>query len=209
MAFERRRVGWLLPWVSLLVAACAAKTPPVAAPEEKLEVKAEPPPPTVAEVQPAEVSPAPEEMPAPEEKPAIEPAAPAPEPEKSSKPVEAKPVRKKAAPAPAEKKEPYSLVAVAKPDAKTERLWRSKCASCHGMDGKAATEQGKKMRVSDVTLPAWQTSRSDDRLKKAIRDGVKSESAGVKQEMDPYEEELTAAQIDATVQYVRWLGAPR
>jgi len=28
-------------------------------------------------------------------------------------------------------------------DPKTERLWKAKCASCHGIDGKGDTDQGK------------------------------------------------------------------
>ena len=35
-------------------------------------------------------------------------------------------------------------------DKKIERLWKAKCASCHGADGTAQTEKGKKMKVGDT-----------------------------------------------------------
>ena len=48
-------------------------------------------------------------------------------------------------------------LALAQPsDPKTERLWKAKCASCHGADGKAQTEQGKKMAMHDITTAEWQ-----------------------------------------------------
>jgi mono/diheme cytochrome c family protein len=127
-----------------------------------------------------------------------------PDPPPTDKPV--------AITAPAVDKQPapaYRLVPVAAPDKKTERVWKSKCASCHGMDGRAATEQGKKMLVSDMTPPAWQTSRSNERLKKAIREGVKGEKGGVKQEMDGYKDDLTAEQLEGVLKYTRWVGAPK
>ena len=37
-------------------------------------------------------------------------------------------------------------------DPQTERLWKGKCAGCHGADGKAQTEQGKKMTISDMSI---------------------------------------------------------
>jgi cytochrome c6 len=95
----------------------------------------------------------------------------------------------------------------APPDKKTERQWKSKCASCHGPEGKGDTDQGKKMAVSDMTSKAWQSSHSDEQIKKAISDGVKKEKNGVKQEMDGYKDSLTPDQIDALTQYVRSLGS--
>jgi cytochrome c553 len=103
----------------------------------------------------------------------------------------------------------YLLVPIPTPDKKVERLWKSKCGSCHGNDGKAATEKGKKMKMTDLTAAAWQKSRDLDELRKAIREGMKREKDGVKQEMDPFKDELTSEQLDQLILYVRWLGAPR
>lgn len=86
-----------------------------------------------------------------------------------------------------------------------ERAWKAKCASCHGADGKAATEQGKKMHISDMSAPDWQAKMTDDKIKAAISDGLKRDKDGVKQEMEAYKAKLRADQIDGLVGYVRGL----
>jgi mono/diheme cytochrome c family protein len=97
------------------------------------------------------------------------------------------------------------LAARAEVDKKTERTWKTKCASCHGADGKGATDQGAKMGISDYTDAGWQKSKTDDDLKKAITDGVNREKAGKKQEMEGFKEKLPPEQIDQLVAYVRAL----
>jgi mono/diheme cytochrome c family protein len=94
--------------------------------------------------------------------------------------------------------------AEAKPDKKTERLWKSKCASCHGEDGRADTEKGKQMKVGDMTAAAFQ-KKSDADLRKAILEGWKEEKDGVKKEMDPYQDELKPEQVDALIAFMRGL----
>ena len=98
-----------------------------------------------------------------------------------------------------------SALAAGPPDAKTVRLWKSKCASCHGADGKGDTDQGKKMKVGNMATAAFQKSATDDQLKKAILNGVKTEKDGVKKAMDGYKDELTPEQVDALVQFIRAL----
>jgi len=93
----------------------------------------------------------------------------------------------------------------APPDQKTVRLWKSKCAACHGADGKGDTDQGKKMKIASMATPAYQKSFTDDQLKNAILNGVKTEKDGVKKEMDPYKDELTPEQVNALVQFIRAL----
>ena len=90
-------------------------------------------------------------------------------------------------------------------DKKTERLWKAKCASCHGADGKGQTEQGQKMGISDLTDTKWQQSQNDAQIKKAITDGVNKEEGGKKKEMEPFKDKLSPEQIDALVAYVRTL----
>ncbi len=90
-------------------------------------------------------------------------------------------------------------------DKKAERLWKGKCASCHGADGKGQTDQGGKMGVADYTDAAWQKGHTDAAIKDAITKGVKREKNGKKQEMDPFGEKLDAAQIDSLVAYIRTL----
>lgn len=97
------------------------------------------------------------------------------------------------------------LAARADVDKKTERLWKAKCASCHGADGKGQTDQGKKMGVSDYTAPGWQKEHTDAAIEKSIADGVTRVKDGKKQEMEPFKEKLDAAQISALVAFIRTL----
>jgi mono/diheme cytochrome c family protein len=96
--------------------------------------------------------------------------------------------------------------AVTEPDKKTQRTWKAKCASCHGGDGKGDTDQGKKMKVEDMTTAAFQSHVTDAQIRKAIADGYKATVGGVTQEMPGYGSELAPDQIDALVNYIRWLG---
>jgi len=86
-------------------------------------------------------------------------------------------------------------------DKKIERLWKSKCSSCHGADGKAETEKGKKMKTGDMTLADFQ-KKSDADLLKAINEGVAIEKDGVKKEMDGYKD-LTDEQKTGLVTFMR------
>jgi mono/diheme cytochrome c family protein len=94
---------------------------------------------------------------------------------------------------------------LASADPATERLWKAKCGSCHGADGKAQTEQGKKMSTSDMSTAEWQAKLSDDQIKAAINDGLKREKNGVKQEMDSYKSKLRPDQVDALTAHIRTL----
>lgn len=87
-------------------------------------------------------------------------------------------------------------------DKKIERMYGSKCASCHGKDGKAQTEKGKEMKLRDLASAEVQ-KLTDDEIKKAINDGVKREKDGVKQEMDGFKAELKPADVDALTAYMR------
>ncbi|MDP1829658.1 MAG: c-type cytochrome [Archangium sp.] len=117
-------------------------------------------------------------------------------------PVKAEPVKAEPVKTEPVKAEPAK---VAEPDKKIERVWKAKCGSCHGADGKAATTKGKKMKMNDLSTRAWQASKTDAQIKKVINDGVKEEKDGVTKEMDGYSD-LGAEQLEALVKYVRWLG---
>ncbi|HET6983812.1 MAG TPA: cytochrome c [Myxococcaceae bacterium] len=83
-------------------------------------------------------------------------------------------------------------------DKKAERAWKAKCASCHGQTGKGDTEQGKKLKVEDMTAPAY-AAKKDAELSKAILDGVKTPNG----DMPGFKGELTQEQADALVKYTR------
>jgi len=87
-------------------------------------------------------------------------------------------------------------------DKKTERLFKAKCASCHGMDGKAQTEKGKQMKIIDMTSAEFK-AKPDEELKKAILEGTKAERDGVMKEMDPFKDDLKPEQVDSLVQFVK------
>lgn len=103
----------------------------------------------------------------------------------------------------------YTLVAVAAPDKALERSWKGKCGACHGVDGKAATEKGKKMKMEDLSAAKWQTSHSDAEIRETILKGLKKDEGGVKKTMEGFEGELKPEQLDGLIKYVRWLGAPK
>jgi cytochrome c6 len=72
----------------------------------------------------------------------------------------------------------------------TAQLYGSKCAVCHGKDGKG-TPVGKNMGAQDLT----QTKLSEADIKAVITNGRKK--------MQPYKEKLTAEQIDALSKFVK------
>ncbi len=91
-------------------------------------------------------------------------------------------------------------------DAKTDRAWRGKCGSCHGEDGKAQTEQGKKMLIADMTTAAWQKKFSDDQIKAAITNGVNETRGGTLKLMTAYKSQLRPDQITDLTAFIRTLG---
>jgi len=88
-------------------------------------------------------------------------------------------------------------------DKKTLRTWKAKCASCHGEDGKGATEQGKKMGVRDMTSAPFWKDLTDAKMKDAIANGIKQTKDGKVQEMEPYKDKLKPEEIDALVAYLK------
>jgi mono/diheme cytochrome c family protein len=83
-------------------------------------------------------------------------------------------------------------------DKKAERAWKSKCAACHGQTGKGDTEQGKKLKVEDMTAPAY-AAKKDDELVKAILEGVKTPNG----DMPGFKGEITPEQAAALVKFTR------
>lgn len=88
-------------------------------------------------------------------------------------------------------------------DPAIERAYKSKCASCHGADGKGKTKQGEKMKIRDMTAADWKKEFDDAKIKKAIEDGVARDKDGVKQEMKPLKDKLKPEEIDGLVKYVK------
>jgi cytochrome c553 len=81
-------------------------------------------------------------------------------------------------------------------------IWKSKCASCHGEDGKAQTKTGKKEKISDMTTADWQSEWTDEKMKKIIEDGSKDNN-----KMKPFKAKLKPDEIDGLIKHIRGFKA--
>ncbi len=88
-------------------------------------------------------------------------------------------------------------------DKKIEKLWKTKCASCHGVDGKGETDTGKEMAVGDMTSAAFWKDLTDAKIKDTINAGLKREKNGKQQEMKPFKAALKPEEIDGLVEVVK------
>jgi mono/diheme cytochrome c family protein len=79
-------------------------------------------------------------------------------------------------------------------------LWVAHCAKCHGMDGKAQTEEGKKKGARDLSNGKWQRTISDERMIRSITRG--------RDMMPAWGKVLTPEQIKELVKEVRSLAVP-
>ncbi len=75
-------------------------------------------------------------------------------------------------------------------------VYKAKCASCHGPDGKGETSIGKSMKLRGLGSADVQKITDAD-LTKVISDG--------KGKMPAYKSKLTADEIKALVAYIRTL----
>jgi cytochrome c6 len=76
-------------------------------------------------------------------------------------------------------------------------LFKTKCAMCHGADGKGETPMGKKLNIRDLGSPDVQ-KQTDAELTTIISKG--------KDKMPAFEGKLTAEQIGQVLAHIRELG---
>jgi mono/diheme cytochrome c family protein len=89
------------------------------------------------------------------------------------------------------------IVPMAQADAaKGAELYKTKCASCHGADGKGDTTVGKALKVRDLAGPETQNLH-DSELKTLLENG--------KGKMPAFKGKLTNQQIEDLVQHLRLL----
>jgi cytochrome c6 len=81
---------------------------------------------------------------------------------------------------------------------KRSALWEAYCIVCHGPDGKADTEEGRKKMARNLSDARWQVTVSDDRLRNSIRRG--------RDNMPTFGKKLSDEQIKALVAEVRTLA---
>ena len=78
---------------------------------------------------------------------------------------------------------PLTRPAGYKPEKKVVRMWDSKCATCHGEDGRGHTEQGKEMGIDDMTKAPYWKDVTVERARKFVLEGLKRTVNGKVQEM--------------------------
>jgi mono/diheme cytochrome c family protein len=86
-----------------------------------------------------------------------------------------------------------------------ERMFKNKCASCHGKDGTGKTKKGEQMGIGDITTAAWQKEFTDAKIKETMVNGLKREKDGKKQKMDPLGKDLKDEEIAAIIKVIRSL----
>jgi cytochrome c6 len=83
---------------------------------------------------------------------------------------------------------------------KGQEIFQEQCVGCHGPDGHAQTDMGKKVGAADLTSDAVQ-HQSDSQLEKVVKGG--------KKKMPAFGEKLSDDDIHALIAYVRTLGKTR
>ena len=82
------------------------------------------------------------------------------------------------------------------------QIWDTKCASCHGKDGKGQTKMGTKLSIKDMTDAKVQAAFTDADAIKAIKEGVTENGT---QKMKAFGDKLSDDDIKGLVAKVRSL----
>ena len=80
---------------------------------------------------------------------------------------------------------------------KGKAIFQEQCIGCHGADGKAQTDMGKKVQAADFTSSAVQ-EQSDSKLESVIKSG--------KKKMPSFDAKLSDDEIGSVVAYVRQIA---
>jgi mono/diheme cytochrome c family protein len=166
------------------------------APDTPTPPRSEPPPAAAPREAPAP-APSPAERAAPA---APVPPAPAPSPAPAPAPTPAPAPAPSPAPAPAPAAPPAAPAA--QPTASVSdgaAVFRARCASCHGADGRGETATGKKLGVGSLTAASVQNA-SDARLTEVIRNGTDEASRKAHQSR-----KLTSEQLRDVIAFIRSL----
>lgn len=85
-----------------------------------------------------------------------------------------------------------------------QTLYNTKCASCHGKDGKGAASMAKMFKLDIAALDLTDKATLDK--KDAVLDGITAKGVG---KMPAYEAKLKADEIKALTAYFRSLAKPK
>jgi mono/diheme cytochrome c family protein len=83
-----------------------------------------------------------------------------------------------------------------------ERVWRKKCAACHGSDGAGRTRFAEGRPFADLTDGRWKHASDRASLRRLVTDGDPSST------MPPFAGRLTPEEIDAVVGHALRLATP-
>jgi len=75
------------------------------------------------------------------------------------------------------------------------RIWRKKCAACHGSDGAGRTRFAEGRPFANLTDGRWKHGPDRDSLRRLVADGDPAST------MPPFAGRLTPAEIDAVVDH--------
>ncbi len=89
--------------------------------------------------------------------------------------------------------------AVTSHSAEPPALFLKACAPCHGKDGKAATPQGRKLGVKDMTL----STLNEEQIRQQIREGKKGPDGALR--MPAFLDTLKTDEIERLARYARSL----
>jgi mono/diheme cytochrome c family protein len=78
-----------------------------------------------------------------------------------------------------------------------KKIYNSRCAICHGVDGRGNTESGRKVKAKDLRAPDVQ-KQSDDLLMETVIHGFGK--------MPGFERKLSPDKIQQVLAYIRELG---
>ena len=78
-----------------------------------------------------------------------------------------------------------------------DAIFQEQCVGCHGPDGRAETEMGKKVGAADLTAVAVQ-QLSNSQISKIVKNG--------KGKMPAFDGKLSDEEIDAVIMHIRQLG---
>ena len=82
-----------------------------------------------------------------------------------------------------------------------ERVWKRKCAACHGSDGAGRTRFAENRPFADLTDGKWRHGPGREPIRKLVAAGDPRST------MPPFEGTLSPAEIDAVVGHVLKLAA--
>lgn len=78
--------------------------------------------------------------------------------------------------------------------------WSKYCAKCHGLDAKANTKLGKKLKMRDYTDPKIQANFTDEQALTAIKVGLTDKHGNMRMEVA---DGLKEDEMKALVAYIR------